>query len=32
MTDTDKMLLEDSSEVLMSPVQFTEFTVRPNPN
>lgn len=24
MTDTDKMLLEDSSEVLMSPVQLTE--------
>ena len=32
MTDTDKMLLEDSSEVLMSPVQFTEITVRPDPN
>lgn len=26
MTDTDKMLLEDSSEVLMSPVQLTEVT------
>ena len=26
------MLLEDSSEVLMSPVQFTEITVRPDPN
>lgn len=24
MTDTDKMLLEDCSEVLMSPVQLTE--------
>lgn len=28
MTDTDKMLLEDCSEVLMSPVQLTEITDR----
>jgi len=26
MTDSDKMLLEDCSEVLMSPVQLTEIT------
>ena len=26
MTDTDRLLLEDSSEVLMSPVQLTEIT------